>query len=144
MSDWSDYAMARLQQKREDQRKKDEKLLEQQRIKRAHGLALWREVRQMTIENCRAFNTKVNKKLLAFNPTEDIELSIHSNVDGEIRRLHASFDDAISRMSWECATKSGQWDVAATDEGGVRFEWGTTATTPASIAEQMLDALLFG
>jgi hypothetical protein len=47
-------------------------------------------------------------------------------------------------MSWECATKSGQWDVAATDEGGVRFEWGSTATTPASIAEQMLDALLFG
>ena len=61
-----------------------------------------------------------------------------------VRRLHASFDDAISRMSWECATKSGQRDVAATDEGGVRFEWGSTAATPASIAEQMLDALLLG
>ncbi len=144
MSDWSDYALARLQQKREDQRKKDEKLLEQQRIKKAFGLGLWREVRQMTVENCRAFNTKVNKKMLEFDPTEDIELSIRSSVDGDVRRLHASFDDAISRMSWECATKSGQWDVAATDEGGVRFEWGSTATTPASIAEQMLDALLFG
>ena len=144
MSDWSDYAMARLQQKREDQRKKDEKLLEQQRIKKAFGLGLWREVRQMTIENCRAFNTKVNKKMLVFNPTEDIELSIHSNVDGDVRQLHASFDDAIGRMSWECSTKSGQWDVAATVEGGVRFEWGPTTATPESIAEQMLDALLFG
>ena len=144
MNDWSDYALARLQKQREDQRMKDEKFLEQQRIKKAFGAPLWHELRQMIVENVIAFNAKVNNTLLVFEVTEDSELSVRSKIDGNIRRLHASFDDEVSRLSWECATKSGQWDVAATDEGGVRFEWGSTAITPASIAEQMLDALLFG
>jgi hypothetical protein len=143
MSDWSDYAVARLQKQREDQRMKDEKFLEQQRIKKAFGAPLWHELRQMIVENVIAFNSKIGSNALVFEVTEDSELSVRSKIDGSVRRLHASFDDEVSRLSWECGTKSGQWDVAATDDGGVRFEWGMTATTPASIVEQMLDALLF-
>ncbi len=144
MSDWSDSAVARLEKLREEQRKKDEKVYEQRIIKKKYGMGLWREVRQLTIENCRAFNAKADNKMLTFDIAEDHELSIRSNVDGDKRHLYASFDDGLSRMSWECSTKSGQWDVAATDAGGVHFEWGNTVTTPATIAEQMLDALLFG
>lgn len=143
MSDWSDYAVARLEKQREDQRMKDQKFLEQQRIKKAFGLPLWLELRRLAIDNVIAFNNKVSTSILAFEATEDTQLNIRSKMEGTPRRLLVSFDDEVSRLSWECGTKSGQWDVAATDDGGVRFEWGMTATTPESIVEQMLDALLF-
>jgi hypothetical protein len=143
MSDWSDQALARLEKQREEQRMKEEKLLEQQKIKKAFGGPLWREVRKMTMDHCRAFNVKADHNLLVLDLTDDSKLSIRSRIEGNNRRLHVSFDNEVSRLSWECGTKSGQWDVAATDDGGVRFEWGDTVATTASISEQMLDALLF-
>lgn len=143
MTDWADYAIGRLEKQRQDQRLKDQKFVEKQRIKKAHGIPLWRQIRQIIKDNCSALNTKVGKEMLVFEVTQDREVSVRAHLDSDVRRLHALFDEETGKLSWECGEKSGDWEVAVTDEGGAQFQWGMIPTVPTSIVKQMLDALLF-
>jgi hypothetical protein len=51
MSDWSDNVIAKLNQKREHQRLRDAKFVEEQKIKRANGVPLWRELKEIRQKN---------------------------------------------------------------------------------------------
>jgi hypothetical protein len=144
MNDWSDYASARLRQQRQDQQLKDKKFLEKQRLKKAHGTQLWHEVRRIIKENSEHLNIKEGKQILVFEVTQNTQVKVRANLESESRPLQATFDEERGRLEWECREKSGDaWELFVTENGGVNFCQGTAPTTPALIAKEMLDALLF-
>jgi hypothetical protein len=143
MNDWADYAVAKLQQQRQNQRLKDEKVIERQRIKRSLGVPLWNQVRQIAKENAEDFNKKIGEELLTFEVTQNSELRVRFRNNETFRVLHAVFDSEGGILSWQCEGKSGSWEVSVTDDGGTQFRWSLVPTTPGSIVKQMFDALLF-
>jgi hypothetical protein len=144
MNDWSDYASARLRQQDQDQQLKDKKFLEKQRLKRAHGTKLWHEVRRIVKENSEHLNIKEGKQILVFEVTQNTQLKVRANLKSESRPLQATFDEERGRLEWECREKSGDaWELFVTEDGGVSLCRGMVPTTPALVAKQMLDALLF-
>jgi hypothetical protein len=144
MNDWADYAVSRLRKQQQDRRIKDEKFLEKQRLKRAHGIPLWGQVREILKKNCAAFNTKMGEELLVLETTQEMELSVRSHVGGDLRRLRALFNSETGTVSWECGESNGTWELAVSDDGTAQFQSAMIPTTSDSMAKQMLDALLFG
>ncbi|MGH2506770.1 MAG: hypothetical protein ACRDHZ_05070 [Ktedonobacteraceae bacterium] len=146
MSNWADDALGKLKKQQGDQRVKDAKFLEKQRLKKAHGGRLWEEVRRAVKENCNHLNTKAEKEILVFEVTQNTILRVRASLDSNSRLLAAAFDEETGLLSWESNAANGQWELAVTDDdGGVGFCRGMRIpSTPASIAKQMLDALLFG
>jgi hypothetical protein len=144
MNDWSDYASRRLKKQLEDRRLKDQKFVEIQRLKNVHGLPLWNEIRRIVKENVEHLNTKEGKEIVAFEVTQNSILKVRANVDSALRVLQAEFNEDTGRLQWECDGKNRDgWELSTTEDGSVNLSWGMVPTTPASIAKQMLDALLF-
>ena len=146
MNDWADYALGKLQQQRENQRLKDQKFVEKQKLKKARGIPLWQQTREAVKNNCEALNTKSGENLLAFEVTNNMELSVRSLAGQEVRELHANFDGDLGKLIWTSGAKTGSWELAVSEESGdVYFQqsWALPPATPAKMAKEMLDALLF-
>lgn len=144
MNDWSDYALGRLKKQAEDQRLKDQKFLEKQRLKKAHGTPLWHEVRRIAKENAEHLNAKAGREILVFEVTQNTTLKVRANLESGPRTLQALFDGETGKVEWECEGKAGAaWNVLIEDDGTPRFYWSLVPTTPASMVKQMLDKLLF-
>lgn len=144
MNDWADYALQKLAKLEQDQHLKDEKLVATQKLLNSRGIAVWHEIRRIVRENIESLNSKAGKRMLLFEVTQNTILRVQnvSNRQGEV--LHATFDTETGQLEWDCGSQNGSWTLSVSDDGGVRFYWGMVPTTPASIAKQMLDALLFG
>lgn len=144
VNDWSDYALGRLKKQQDDQRLKDEKFVAKQKLLKSHGVPLWNEVRKIVIENLMSLNAKAGKQILVTDDTPNSILRVENNLRSTGNLLHITFDEETGKLEWDCeGKKSGSWELAVSDDGSVRFHWGMVPTTPASIAKQMLDALLF-
>jgi len=143
MTDWADYALERLKRQEEDKRRSDEKAQEGQRLKRAHGTPLWLEVRKIVEENIKQLNTKADKSIVTLRVTNNLILEAYLTSRSH-RTLQAEFNEPIGTLEWRCDDKSGRWEIAVGDDGSPHFFRGLVPTTPASMAKQMLDSLLFG
>jgi hypothetical protein len=139
MKDWADDALTKLHK----QRMAHEESLERQRIEKVHGRALWQEIRRMVDSNCASLNAQADKTILIPDLTQNKELRVSFCNDGEVRVMHAEFDDETGRLSWDCGAKSGGWSISVTDDGAVQFQRGMMPTTIPLIANGMLDTLLF-
>jgi hypothetical protein len=146
MNDWSDYALARLRKQEDDKRVKDQKFAATQKLLQSHGIQLWHEVREIVRKNVESLNAKAQKKLLAFEVTQHTILRVINVSQPSRGALHAIFDQDTGKLEWDCDGKKGEWELGVSDEGSVHFHGGVVPmvpTTPASIAKEMLDALLF-
>ena len=141
MSDWSDRALRRVQERSKTKQIRDAVWLEEQRVKKAQGVPLWHEVRAIVKRHVSEFNEKAKKELLFFEVTQDTEIRVQSQIEDHRRFLLASFDEETGKLNYECGGKRGKWELDI-DDGKVGFKWSMVPTTPDSIASQMLDALI--
>jgi hypothetical protein len=144
VADWADDALAELTRQRKRRQLEDEVFIEKQRVKKAAGLPLWRDVRQKVKDNCIAFNKKAVEGVLTFEVAQEMQLAVASEIDRRHSRLSAKFDEDAGVLSWRCAGKSGQWEISASQNGSAQFQRESVPIAPESIVEEMLNALVFG
>lgn len=143
MTDWADATAAKLRQREDEQKLKDAKFVEQQRIKNAAGIPLWREVREQVKNNCESLNLNMRKAILAFEVVPNTELSVRADLGGSHRWIKARFDADQSELQWECGARKEKWYLMVNPDGRVVFAWGMgIPTTPGAIATQLLNTLL--
>ena len=143
MNDWADNMAGRIRQRRQNQEVRDAKFVEKQRIKRANGEPLWRQVRDHVKQNCDDLNKRTGETLLTFEVGQLSEIHVRGEVDGKHRILSATYDPEQCTLTYTCGDKSDSWEVLVGDDGTVTFGWGMgIQSTPASIANQMLNTLL--
>jgi hypothetical protein len=143
MSDWSDRALAKLEQRSKSKQHRDEVWLEEQRIKKAQAVPIWHDIRSIVQKHVADFNHKSKSEQLFFEVTQNTELRVRSEIEDHHRFLAATFDEATARLTYRCGIKHGVWHLTIVD-GKVAFHWDNMPVTPDSIAEQMLDALMEG
>jgi hypothetical protein len=145
MPDWAQEAAGRFRQKRETDRLRMAQFVEQQRIKKARGPALWNQVKDEVKRNCEAFNVQASENILSIQDRQH-EIVIHCTSDGEVRDLVATYDYDDGILVWSMGQKpeeSGQWELSVTQSGGVQFVWnGGIPSQPTGIATQMLNHVL--
>jgi hypothetical protein len=143
MSDWSDRALGKLQERSKNKQIQDEVWLEKQRVKKAQGIPIWHEIRAIVKKHVSDFNATVKMEQLFFEVTQNNEIRVRSEIEDHRQFLQASFDENTGKLTYECGAKKrgSRWDLSIVD-GKVGFYWGMVPKTPDSIAEQMLDALI--
>jgi hypothetical protein len=143
MNDWADNVAARLKQRKQNQELKNAKFVEQQRIKRTKGEPLWQQVRDDVCQKCDALNKKIGEDTLRFEEGREFTFSVWSKVEGKSRHLSAKYDSETCTLWWGCEGTSDSLEVLVLDDGGACFGSGMEIpSTPSSIAQQMLNALL--
>jgi hypothetical protein len=143
MNDWSDAALAKLKKQEQDQQLKNQALVERQRLKKAYGTPLWHEVRRIVKENCDHLNKKAGEELVRFSITPNTEIEVLEVGVGKSRSIHATFNEDTGVLEWKTRAKSGSWEVLISDDGSACFAEAALSYNPASIANQMMDAMLF-
>lgn len=144
MSDWADYALERLKKQEQDKRVKDEKFVAKQKLLKAHGTPLWHEIRGIVKSSVESLNAKAGNEILTFEVTQNTELRVRNVTNPAHDLLEATFNEERGRLEWRSGGKSSRCDLSVSEDGGVQFYCSMVPSTPASIAKQMLDALLFG
>jgi hypothetical protein len=142
MGDWADDVLRKLQQKRAVEHIRDEKFVEQQRIKRAKGVPLWNDVKGKIKARVYALKEKSGEDILVIQSDQPNEITVRNEVaDGLL--LLVKFSPESNAIEWSCGNedKNG-WELVVADDGRAVFHWGMVPTTPDSIAHQMLNALL--
>ena len=143
MSDWADDTIRKLRQKIDDKRLQTERFVEEQKIKRAYGVPLWKELKDML----RFYATELKDR----SGGADVIAIQHEQVDDMTLRdalgggtlLRVAFDSGRGVVSWECGPEPQRgWEVAVAETGGAQFHCGMVPTTTDSMARQMLDKLL--
>lgn len=144
MNDWSDDALKKMRKRKEDQRLKDAALVEKERLKKTHGPPLWHEVRRIVKENCEHYNRDAGEELVRMSVTQNTEIEVQEVGAGK-GDLKASFDENSGLLKWNTSTKRGSWKIVVGDDGSVYFGSDSPGshTTPASIANEMMNAMLF-
>jgi len=143
MADWSDDAIRKLNQKREDKRLDTARFVEEQRIKSANGLPLWTELKDRIRAHISELKQKSNgADIIAIQDERPNDLVLRSVVD-DGATLHVAFDPGRGKVTWDCRQEPQRgWEVTVTETGDARFQWGMIPTTPDSMATQMLEKLL--
>lgn len=146
MNDWADTMATRIQQRRQDQRLRDTKFVEVERIKKANGEPLWREVREKIEENCKALNKRTGEQILTFDISEHGEVHVRANIDGKQCLLRLAFKMETGELEWVCGDCRGRglWGLSVNNDGSVAFVSGIDGipSNPSSIANLVMTALL--
>ena len=144
MNEWASKTLKILEDRRESKRIQEQVFLEKRQIQKAHGLPLWRQVKQIAENNCAAFNLEAGNDALVVETTKEAIFRVAANIDEHPGTLHASFDEKTGKLSWHGGGKHGECSLVVTDDGEARFQDSGHQITPTSIAEQMLSAVVLG
>jgi hypothetical protein len=146
MNDWADNMAGRLKQRAEDQRLRDTKSVEQQRIKRSRGEPLWQDLLEQVAKSCEALNARLSRQVLAVEVGTASELRVRADAEGGHLFLHAKFNAEAGTLSWSCeGGQSGRREIVISEDGSAGFAESTgmpIPTPPSKVAKEMLDALL--
>jgi hypothetical protein len=143
-SDWADDAIRKLRQKIDDRRLETERFVEEQRIKRAHGVPLWNQVKDRLRHHVQQLKERSGgTDVVVIQNEQPDEIAIRNEIGGGTV-LHVTFDSGRGAVTWECGQKPQRgWQINIAGNGTAEFVWGILIpTTPDAMATQMLDKLL--
>jgi hypothetical protein len=145
MGDWVDEALRKYDDQRADKQAQDHRLRDNQQARERYGMTRWYEVKEAVNGKCKGSNLKAGSRSIRLTVENSIitELDVRADIDGNIRRLHASFEESTGKLSWSyCGKNRGGWTVEAAEDGNAQFAGGRGPLDAEWIADEMLAPLI--
>jgi hypothetical protein len=142
MTDWSDNAVRKLNNRREQKNLETARFVEEQKIKDAVGIPLWNEIKKRINDNLNALNSRFGSPVIVIQNDQLNAMALRNMLEGEV--LEIAFEPVPGKITWTCRGKvSNGWYLTVTQNGNAEFQWGMgIPTSPDSIATEMLNSLL--
>jgi hypothetical protein len=142
MEDWIRETANRLKREIEERRNQDDKYIESHKLKLELAPELWKELRHWTGKHCLALNQEMCQEILSFETSPETELSVRSHLGGQIRYLHASFDQNTGIIKYDGGTHSGTFEVERIEKGGGILTSRSIFCTVEDAGKEMLGTVL--
>lgn len=143
MSEFTNREAIRLKQALDAKRIRDEKSVQEDRIKRDQGPKFWEETRKHAHDIVGDINQRMDRQLLLWRSERSSEIDIIAPEISQRHTLEARFNASAYRLSWTVpAGKQGQRKmVLFVDNGTLFWNDGSENRTQEEVAEQLIREL---
>jgi hypothetical protein len=149
MSDWSRGAANKLRERVQREDNESAILVEKRKLLDEQGPGLWQQICEDVKKLCKELNADYGQDIAVVEACSVRDLKVELRHAGNMSELKANFTTSTSpdALKWSYAGpaarmgRGGQYSLYV-DAGRVSFQNSVKASTPESIAKEMLDGLL--